>query len=91
MSESRPFEQEITTLVGHIATALDLPTESVIQMLESGDLGLSMGSDDNGNRYVTVAHGAGSTRREAHIYKDAIHHRGAPPEATAPPGSPEDP
>lgn len=91
MSESRPFEQEITTLVGHIATALDLPPETVIGLLEAGDLNLSMGSDDNGNRYVAVAHGVGSTRREARIYKDAIHHRGAPPEATAAPGSPEEP
>lgn len=76
MSETRPYESELNTLVGHIATALELPVETVVTMLEHGTLSLSMGADARGNRYVAVVHGEGADRREAHIYRDAIHHRG---------------
>ncbi len=90
-SEPRPFEREVTKLVGHIAAALALPVETVVAMLEEGTLALSMETDERGIRHVVVAHGEGADRRRARIYKDTIHHLGAPPPDGPPPwGESED-
>lgn len=70
MAEGREHYEEINALVGAIAKALDMPDKDVAQEIESGAITLSMGEDDNGNRFIDVRRGD----RSAQVYQGAIRH-----------------
>ncbi|MBB4286388.1 hypothetical protein [Roseospira goensis] len=79
MTDGREMYQEINALLGNLATALALPPETVAELLEQGALTLEMGKDAAGNHFVLATHGDGDDQRVARVYKDSIHHLGAPP------------
>lgn len=70
MAEGREHYEEINALVGAIAKALEMPDKDVAQEIESGAIVLSLGEDDNGNRFIDVRRG----ERTAQVYQGAIRH-----------------
>ncbi|KAA5604694.1 hypothetical protein F1188_14880 [Roseospira marina] len=77
--DTREMYAEISTLLGHLGTALEMEPDAVAALLEQGALDLRMETDEAGCPCVAVTHGTGADRREARIYKDTILHRGTPP------------
>lgn len=67
MSEREHYD-EINTLVASVAKVLGLDDKEAAGELESGKIVLSMGEDDDGNRYVQVTRG----EAEGRIYQGAV-------------------
>jgi hypothetical protein len=76
--------EEISTLLGNLAKALDMEPEAVATLLEQGAIQLRMEVDEDGNACVGVTYGEGDDRRVARVYRDRIRHLTA-----GPPGAPD--
>lgn len=74
-TDPREMYQEISTLLGHLAIALDLEPETVAVMLEQGTLALRMEKDEHGIPCVAATCGEGADRKDVRVYKDRIQHR----------------
>lgn len=78
MADNREGYEEINTLVGTIAKALDLPEDQVTREIEEAVITLHMGEDDSGNRFIDVRRGDAGVK----VYKGAVRHApGAGPDA----------
>lgn len=67
MSEREHYD-DINTLVASAAKVLGLDDKLAASELESGKISLTMGEDEDGNRYVAVRRG----EAEGRIYKGAL-------------------
>lgn len=65
---AKEMYDEIATLLGTIAKALEVPEDQVAKAVEDGGVVIEMGVDDNGRRYVRASRDG----RAARIYDGAI-------------------
>lgn len=81
--ENREHFQEINALVASIAKALGQDDKQVATGLESGAITLSLGEDENGNRYIEARCGDQTGK----VYQGAIRYA----DGVEPPTEPEEP
>jgi len=72
LTEQREMYHEISTLLGHLAAALEMSAERVAHLLEAGDLDLRMDTDEEGRPFIEAAHGAAPNRVVARVYRDTV-------------------
>lgn len=71
---TREMYDQIATLLGIIAKALDAPEAEVAKAVEEGRIVIAMAADDDGRRYVRAAWAGRAVR----IYDGAVFYEDAP-------------
>jgi hypothetical protein len=68
MDDSREMYSEINALVGAIAKAFEIEAEAVVRAIETGQIGMAMETDANGQPYVAASYQGKAVK----VYQGAI-------------------